>query len=112
VNKKLQRYIEKQPQLPDGFQYETSILVSDSKGYTLRNACLWIDFPLETWRISGATTETLMNLINSRIRKAVIRHYKIIIYLWAGTCDLTIKERKFLKLKYKNNRAVDHIVDQ
>jgi hypothetical protein len=30
----------------------------------------------------------------------------------AGTCDLTIKERKFLKLKYKNNRAVDHIVDQ
>jgi hypothetical protein len=62
VNKKLQRYIEKQPQLPDGFQYETSILVSDSKGYTLRNACLWIDFPLETWCISGATTETLMNL--------------------------------------------------
>ena len=49
---------------------------------------------------------------NSRIRKAVTRHYKIIIYLWAGTCDLTIKERKFLKLKYKNNRAVDDIVDQ
>jgi hypothetical protein len=23
-----------------------------------------------------------------------------------------LKERKFLKLKYKNNRAVDHIVDQ
>jgi hypothetical protein len=112
VNKKLQRYIEKQPQLPDGFQYKTSILVSDSKGYTLRNACLWNDFPLETWCISGATTETLMNLINSRIRKAEIRHYKIIIYLWAGTCDLTIKERKFLKLKYKNNRAVDHTVDQ
>jgi hypothetical protein len=35
-----------------------------------------------------------------------------LLYIWAGTCDLTIKERKFLKLKYKNNRAVDHIVDQ
>jgi hypothetical protein len=109
MSKKLQRYIEKQPQIPDGFQYKTCILVSDSKGYTLRNACLRNDFPLETWCISGATTETLVDLINSRIRKAVTRHYKIIIYLWAGTCDLTIKERKFLKLKYKNNRAVDHI---
>jgi hypothetical protein len=65
---------------------------SGSKGYTLRNACLRNDFPLETWCISGATTETLVDLINSRIRKAVTRHYKIIIYLWAGTCDLTIKE--------------------
>jgi len=81
MSKKLQRYIEKQPQLPDGFQYKTAILVSDSKGYTLRNACLRNEFPLETWCISGATTETLVDLINSRIRKAVNRHYKIIIYL-------------------------------
>jgi hypothetical protein len=29
MSKKLQRYIEKQPQIPDGFQYKTCILVSD-----------------------------------------------------------------------------------
>ena len=90
MGKQLQRYIEKQPQIPNGFHYKPGILVSDSKGYTLRNLCLRTDFLLETWCISGATTETLVDLINSRIRKAVIRHYKIIIYIYLSWQELVI----------------------
>ena len=112
MSKKLERYIEKQPQFPEGYQYKTAILVSDSKGYTLRNACVKNEFPLESWCISGATTETLVDLVQTRIRKAVKRHLQIIIYLWAGTCDFTIKNGKYLKLKYRNNRVIDNIVAQ
>lgn len=67
MSRKLQKYIAEQPQYPNGFQYKTAILVSDSKGFTLRNACKENEFPLETWCKSGATTEVLVDLIRNRI---------------------------------------------
>jgi hypothetical protein len=36
---KLRKYIAEQPHTPNGFRYKTPILVSDSKGFTIRNAC-------------------------------------------------------------------------
>ena len=98
MSNKLRRYIEEQPQQPTGFRYKTPILVSDSKGNTLRNACTKYDFPLESWCVSGAGTEELVDLIQKRIGKALKRHMYIIIYLWAGTCDLTVKSGKYIKL--------------
>ncbi|CAG2190723.1 unnamed protein product [Mytilus edulis] len=112
MSRKLEKYIADQPQFPPGFQHKTAILVSDSKGYTLRNNCLQKEFPLETWCKSGATTEVLVNLIKTRIAKAIKRHHHIIIYLWSGTCDLTTKEGKYIKLKFHNNRAIKIIEDQ
>ncbi|CAG2194538.1 unnamed protein product [Mytilus edulis] len=74
MSRKLEKYIEKQHQYPDGFQYKTPILVSDSNGFTLRNACKEKVFPLESWCKSGATTEVLVDLIKSRIQKTPTRH--------------------------------------
>jgi len=112
MSNKLRRYIEEQPQQPAGFRYKTPILVSDSKGYTLRNACTKYDFPLESWCVSGAGTEELVDLIQKRIGKALKRHKYIIIYLWTGTCDLTVKSGKYIKLRHHSNKSVDTIIDQ
>lgn len=112
MSNKLRKYIAKQPQLPNGFQYKTAILVSDSKGYTLRNNCQDYNFPLELWGKSGATTRELVNIIEERIHKAIQRHHQIIIYLWSGTCDLTTKKGKYIKLKHHNNTSVKAIIKQ
>lgn len=112
MSSKLRKYIASQPQLPNGFQYKTAILVSDSKGYTLRNTCQEHNFPLELWGKSGATTKELVNVIEERIQKAILRHHYIIIYLWSGTCDLTSKKGKYIELKHHNNTSVHAIIEQ
>lgn len=112
MSKKLRRYISKQPQIPQGFRYKTPILVSDSKGFTIRNACDNYELPFESWCKAGARTSDLVDIIEERIQKAIYRHNQIIIYLWAGTCDLTIKEGKFIKLRQSGNKSVDKILDQ
>ena len=44
MKEKLKKYIAEQPHIPTGFRYKTPILVSDSKGYTLRNAGRQMNF--------------------------------------------------------------------
>ncbi|CAG2228076.1 unnamed protein product [Mytilus edulis] len=112
MSRKLEKYIENQPQYPDGFQYKTPILVSDSKGFTLRNACKEKEFPLESWCKSGAITEVLVDLIKSRIEKSIKRHQHVIIYLWSGTCDLTKKEGRFIKIKSHSKQSIQTIEEQ
>ena len=103
MSRKLRRYIEEQRQLPTDFRYKTPILVSDSKGFTLRNACSQQEFPLESWCIAGVKTSVLVDLIQERIEKSIKKHGNIVIYLWSGKCDITVKEGKFIKLRQQNN---------
>ena len=112
MSRKLRRYIEEQPQLPTGFRYKTPILVSGSKGFTLRNACSQQEFPLESWCIAGAKTSALVDLIQERIEKAIKKHRNIVIYVWSGTCNITAKEGKFIKLRHRDNKTIDLIVNQ
>ena len=112
MSSKLRRYIETEPQQPSGFKFKTAILVSDSKGYTLRNACSNYEFPFENWCIPGARTKQLVDLIQERIEKAINRHNNIVIYLWAGTCDLTAKEGKFIQLRHYSDKSVNEVIEQ
>ena len=112
MSRKLRRYIEEQPQLPTGFRCKTPILVSDSKGFTLRNACSQQEFPpLKSWCVPGAKTSALVDLIQERIEKATKKPRNIVIYLWSGTCDITVKVGKFIKLRHQNNKTIDLIVN-
>lgn len=92
MSNKLQKYIEKEPQYPSGFRCKTSILVSGSKGFTLRNVCTNKEFPLESWCLAGARTSRLVDLIEERLGKAVKRYKSVVIYLWSGICDFTGKK--------------------
>ena len=107
---KLRNYIREEPQRPKGLQNRTPVLVSDSKGLTLRN--YWPDykFPFEHWCISGARTRDLLNIIKQRTTKALQRHGKILIYLWSGTCDITCKSGKEICIRNKDNTTVNNII--
>ena len=110
----IRKYIREQPQKPSGVQNRTPILVSDSKGFTLRNYCPNLLFPFELWCIPGARTTKLTDLIRDRTDKAIVRHGKIAIYIWSGTCDLTVKdgESTSIRLRNKDNRTIDNIVSE
>ena len=107
---KLRNYIREEPQRPKGLQNRTPVLVSDSKGLTLRNYCPDFKFPFEQWCISGARTRDLLNIIKQRTTKALQRHGKILIYLWAGTCDITKKCGKEICIRNKDNITVNNII--
>ena len=72
-----------------------SILLTDSKGHTLKNACPKNCFPFDDlWAIVGGQSETLVDLAIFRLRTFVHRQGKIALYVWSGTCDITQKEDK------------------
>ena len=114
---KLRKYLIKQPDKPEGRQIKRAILVSDSKGYCLRNNYPKPNSPFdfELWCESGAGCKTLVDIINCRIQKAIRRHRKIIIYFWGGTCDITelVEDTHYLKLREKDDsRAIGNILEQ
>ncbi|VDI59059.1 Hypothetical predicted protein [Mytilus galloprovincialis] len=109
---KLKKYINEQPEKPEGLQLKTPILVSDSKGFTLRNNCLDYEFPLELWCLSSARTKELVDIIDQRIEKAIKRHGHIILYIWSGTCDISSKIGKYIEIRSKNFSVVDRVIEQ
>ena len=75
--------------------YRYSILLTDSKGHTLKKACPKNCFPFDDlWAIVGGQSETLVDLAIFRLRTFVHRQGKIALYVWSGTCDITQKEDK------------------
>ena len=112
MRSKLRNYISQQTQLLQSFRYKTPKLVSDSKGFTIRNACAQNRFPIESWCKAGTRTSELVDIIQERIQKAIKRHNQIVIYLLSGTCDLTIKKGKFIELRHSGKKTVDQIVEQ
>ena len=111
----LRQYLLTQPDKPDGRQYRRAVLVSDSKGYSLRNNYPKPNTPFELWCLGGATCEQLVDIIEERVAKAIRRHRKIFIYFWGGTCDITEKDDDtgFLSLRESDNStAISNIVFQ
>ena len=90
---KLRKFITEEPVRPAGIiPFRKPILISDSKGYTLRNYCPDYKFPFELWCLSGAKTKKLVNLLEERTEKVIKRYSNVVFYFWSGTCDVTIKK--------------------
>ena len=112
---RLRQYLLTQPDKPDGRQYRRAILVSDSKGYSLRNNYPKPNTPFELWCEGGATCEKLVDIIEERCAKAVRRHHRIVIYFWGGTCDITERDEDTGRLSLResdNNTAISDILIQ
>ena len=101
---KLEKYVSNPTQL-QGLKYKQPILVSDSKGFTLKNNYHG-KFPVECWCQPGATTKLLVDQIETHIEPALRYHKNIVFYLWSGTCDITQKSGKFISLKNPDSEQV------
>ncbi|CAC5393844.1 unnamed protein product [Mytilus coruscus] len=61
----------------------------------------------------SAKTADLVDQIENRLEKAIKRHYHIILYFWSGTCDFTIKQGKFIKLRHnQEHNTVNSILTE
>lgn len=81
------------------------ILISDSKALTLRNNFFkepshpTVRFPLEVWASPGFTTKECVDTLERQIEKVVTQHSNVIVYIWAGTCDLSRKTGKVIDIR-------------
>ncbi|CAG2255479.1 unnamed protein product [Mytilus edulis] len=92
------------------------VILSDSKAKYLANTIDWSSHPdnkIFWWWKSGADTETqftwLKDNLESKIQELSSQHFTI--YIWLGTCDLTEKTGKFIKLRSSNNERVNYICE-
>ena len=93
---KITNYLAKPITTPANTQIWHPILLSDSKAYSIKNNNTGL-FPLEPWAESGANLENRVTYLERRLPRALETHNRLVIYLWAGTCDLTIKPERSSK---------------
>ena len=97
---------------------KTPLLVTDSKGYTLKNtlrACSTKpSLPFLLWAEVSAGTEKLVDNVQFNIGGAVRQFGPLQIYFWAGTCDVTKKVGQTIKLRYPDdqNRSLSVVNEQ
>lgn len=88
-----------------GLKLKQPILVSDSKGFTIRKNYKG-QFPVELWCHAGAKTKFLVDQIETQIEPALRYHKHIVFYLRSGICDITQKAGKFISLKCSDSDQV------
>lgn len=107
---KLHAFLDTSVTRPTILLTHTPTLVSDSKGFlskqqdTENNMIYWCE--------SGVRARQLVTTIENRILDATYTHKQIVFYIWAGTCDLSRKEGKFIYLRAEDNSAIEQIISQ
>lgn len=87
------------------------ILLTDSKGRYLGDCSVrGIDHSIIWWDKSGATTSERLQFVKDNLELAIERYGPIVLYVWTGTCDLTVKEGHFIQLKSRDNTAVNELI--
>lgn len=108
----LQRYINK-PFRFNGRLRKQPILIADSKGNylkphedLLRQFGYFIDFEC----FPGARFADYYYWLKNNLHKKVNQYGHIVLYIWLGTCDFTIKKGKNITLRHEDdNTAVSYL---
>lgn len=95
-----------------GYLSRQPIVVSDSKGFCLNRANTLTVPKIEFVCKSGCTTKEGIDLLLSKLGRATNVFRKAIVYVWLGTCDLTVKEGKFIRVRQWGDDVVNDIVNQ
>ena len=108
--RRLTKYLEKRCLFVEKPRQFKPVIFSDSKGNYIQewanNEFVGRQIEWRTYR--GATTRDLVTRIGDSLNTLISRHGKIHIYLWSGTCDLTVKDGRYIKLRPNP----DHILGQ
>ncbi|MES9884667.1 MAG: hypothetical protein ABW185_27805 [Sedimenticola sp.] len=107
---KLNKFLTKNPENPpEGIHKKRLIIVSDSKGCklqnqsqsSLENEIIWYSKP-------GRNSSEAKYLIKRNINDWVSNHGKIVLCIWTGTCDLTVKRGKYIDIE--DARSVEQVL--
>lgn len=74
----------------------TPVFVTDSKGKYLK--CCATDDRIKFYCKSSVNSEDIKKWFKKNIPKLVSKYSRVRIYLWIGTCDLTVKSGRYIVL--------------
>ena len=101
---KLQKYLARPFQNPTGTQTITPIILSDSKGYSLRDqATNSVEQSIKWWCIAGRNSTQALDWLRQNIDEQIGHYDNIALYIWIGTCDLTTKNKQCISLTSCDN---------
>lgn len=110
--KDLQTYLTKCPiTVPESDQTRTLLVISDSKGGYLRRLPLESDVEgsIIYFGRAGRTSKQAADLIVNNIENYLQTYGNILIAVWTGTCDFTVKPNRFIRL---GRTTVEDIIEQ
>ena len=91
--------------------HQTSTNCTDSKASYLHNeATRYIENEIIWWYGSGCDSNAAHTYLLSQIEEAILTYGRIHLYVWLGTCNLTVKNGKYVYLNPEHGVA-QFIVD-
>ena len=112
---KLDSFLEKPLDAEKNAITRHPVLLTDSKGYSLKNNHQGI-FPLQLWAESSKTLQNRIDYLERNVQRLSETHDKSIVYIWAGTCDLTSRTKVGGKpkvaIRNKGTETIDNIKQQ
>ena len=112
---KLDTFLEKPLDAEKNAITRHPVLLTDSKGYSLKKNHQGI-FPLELWAESSKTLANRIDVLERSVQRLSETHDKSIVYIWAGTCDLTLRTKvggkPKIAIRNKGTETVDNIKRQ
>ena len=92
---KLSKYLQKTVvNVPAGSRLRTPVILSDSKGFSLRNQITHpFDNNIVWWCKKGAKIEESLAWLKRNIDRNLQNLGDIALYVWLGTCNLTSKDK-------------------
>ena len=93
---------------------KTPVLLSDSKARHLRDeVARGIEKDIVWWYKGGATTEKQYDFLCDNLEIKLHRYPDIVLYLWLGTCDLTVKQHDgLIELKSRDKSSANDLIKQ
>ena len=82
------------------------IVLGDSKvGYLRAQASSYIENEIEWWYGPGWDSTTGRKCLLSKIEDAILTYGRVHLYVWLGTCNLTVKPKKYVYLNPRHGCA-------
>ena len=105
---KLDNFLRRKASRRQGSLYYKPILLSDSKGFAIKRK-IGLHF-VEFWCEPGWRTAPAVDFLENHLKRN--SNTKYLIYVWLGTCDISVKEGKFTRVRAWDNTVVDNILSQ
>ena len=112
---KIQKFIDK-PIVCNEVITRQPLLVTSSKGFSIKRNCDLISelgYYLDIKAEAGGQFASLYPWIVKNLPYKVQQFETLVLYVWLGTCDLTFKEGKYIKLRHTTDQqAQQYLVYQ
>lgn len=96
--KKLEKNSKHLYELDLGHLSLVPVVVSDSKGRYIKQCVDSVQDNIKWYCKSGAESSTALNWVKHNLYKVIAEHGAVCVYIWFGTCDLTVKKGKYIFL--------------